>query len=112
MTASKMIRRLDQIELPAPFADDTYADSLTKWSVALELNPDDLNKSELFGLLVSVAMSMMLQGNTQADFADWYQFCWAASEKLGRSNKRNKSDILQLTGPVHRGRILNDLQKA
>jgi hypothetical protein len=80
--------------------------------VALELNPDDLSKSELFGVLVSVAMSMMLQGKTLEDFVDWYQFSWAASEKLGRSNKRNKSDILQLTGPVHRARIRKDLQKA
>lgn len=107
-----MMRRLDETPFPASFADDTYVDSLTKWSVALELNPDDLGKSELFGVLVSVAMSMMLQGQTQEDFADWYQFSWAASEKLGRSNKRNKSDILQLTGPVHRERIRKDLQKA
>ena len=97
---------------PVPFAGDSYADSLTKWSLALELNPDDLNKSGLLGVLVSVAMSMLLQGKTEEDFADWYQFSWAASEKLGRSNKRNKSDILQLTGPVHRGRIRKDLQKA
>jgi hypothetical protein len=112
MTASTMIRRLHEIPIPVSFADDTYAESLTKWSVALELNPDDLGKSELFGVLVSVAMSMMLQGKTQEHFADWYQFSWAASEKLGRSNKRNKSNILQLTGPVDRGRIGKDLQKA
>jgi hypothetical protein len=112
MTASTMIRRLDQIELPAPFADDSYADSLTRWSVALELNPDGLNKSELFGVLVSVAMSMMLQGKTEKDFADWYQFPWAASEKLGRSNKRNKSDILQLTGDPNPDRVEKQLRKA
>ncbi len=110
MTASTFIRGLHAI--PVSFADDTYADSLTRWSVALELNPDDLGKSELFGVLVSVAMSMMLQGKTKEDFADWYQFSWAASEKLGRSNKRNKSDILQLTGTPSRGRVAKQLLNA
>jgi hypothetical protein len=105
MTASTMIRRLHEIPIPVSFADDTYADSLTKWSVALELNPDDLGKSELFGVLVSVAMSMMLQGKTEEHFADWYQFSWAASEKLGRSNKRGKSNILQLTGTPRPDRV-------
>jgi hypothetical protein len=112
MTASTMIRRLHETPIPVSFADDTYADSLTKWSVALELNPDNLGKSELFGVLVSVAMSMMLQGKTQEDFADWYQFSWAASEKLGRSNKRNKSDILQLIGTPSRDRVVKQLLKA
>jgi hypothetical protein len=112
MTASRMIRRLHETPIPVSFADETYADSLTKWSVALELNPDGLGKSELFGVLVNVAMSMMLQGKTQEDFADWYQFSWAASEKLGRSNKRNKSDILQLTGTPSRDRVVKQLLKA
>jgi hypothetical protein len=57
-------------------------------------------------------MSMMLQGKTQEDLADWYQFSWAASEKLGRSNKRNKSDILQLTGTPSRDRVVKQLRKA
>jgi hypothetical protein len=112
MTTSTMFRHISQIPAKVKVANDTYVDSLTKWSVALELNPDGVGKSELFGVLVSVAMSMMLQGKTQEDFADWYQFSWAASEKLGRSNKRNKSDILQLTGTPSRDRVDKELMKA
>lgn len=102
----------DTNPFPASFAADTYVDNLTRWSISLELNPDNLGKSELFGVLVSVAMSMMTHGKGQEDLANWYQFSWAASEKLGRSNKRGKSNILQLTGTPSRDRINKALLKA
>jgi hypothetical protein len=57
-------------------------------------------------------MSMIPRGQSYEDFVSWYQFSWAATEKLGRSNKRGKSGILKLTDPPSLDRVNKQLLKA
>jgi hypothetical protein len=61
-------------------------DNMTRWQRALEHNPDDLTRNQLWGVCVFVAMSFQIRGKTYQEFSDWYQWEWAATEKLGRRN--------------------------
>ena len=60
--------------------------NITRWQRALEHNPADLSRNELWGVCVFVAMSFLARGKTYQEFSDWYQWEWAATEKLGRRN--------------------------
>ena len=64
--------------------------SMTRWQQALEHNPADLSRNELWSVCVSVAMSFQTQGRTYQEFSSWYQWEWAATEKLGRRNNARK----------------------
>jgi len=61
-------------------------DSITRWQQVLEHNPADLSRNELWSVCVSVAMSFQIKGRTYEEFWSWYQWEWAATEKLGRQN--------------------------
>ena len=65
-------------------------DSITRWQQVLEHNPADLSRNELWSVCVSVAMSFQIKGRTYQEFASWYQWEWAATEKLGRRNNARK----------------------
>ena len=58
-------------------------DSMTRWQQALEHNPADLSRNKLWSVCVSVAMSFQIKDGTYQEFASWYQWEWAATEKLG-----------------------------
>ena len=58
-------------------------DSMTRWQQALEHNPADLSRNKLWSVCVSVAMSFQIKDRTYQEFASWYQWEWAATEKLG-----------------------------
>jgi hypothetical protein len=65
-------------------------DSITRWQQVLEHNPADLSRNELWSVCVSVAMSFQIKGRTYEEFSSWYQWEWAATEKLGRRNNARK----------------------
>src|SRR6476620_3747488 len=54
--------------------------NLTRWQRALEHNPADLSRNELWGVCVFVAMSFQARGKTYQEFSDWFEWSWACTE--------------------------------